>query len=80
MIRSSFDISGNLAEMLEALAGWWTLDSCFIVMPSEEEPEDTVRVEYCSDKSYRVVDFDKDLETLRIFRAQTIVPSLHLHF
>ena len=68
MIRSSFDISGNLAEMLEALAGWWTLDSCFIVMPSEEEPEDTVRVEYCSDKSYRVVDFDKDLETLRIFR------------
>lgn len=68
MIRSSFDIKGNLKEMLEALAGWWNLDCCFIVMPSDEEPEDTIRVECCSDKSYRVVDFDRDLETLRIFR------------
>ncbi|MGD9684378.1 MAG: diguanylate cyclase [Candidatus Obscuribacterales bacterium] len=80
IIRSSFDIESNLKEMLEALSGWFALDCCFIVLPSEEEQEDTIRADYFTEKDYRVVDRDKDLETLRIFREnfdadQTVIAN-----
>ncbi len=66
-IRSSFAIKENLAEMLEELSGWFSLDCCFIVLPSEEEPEDTIRLEFVSDDIYRVTEFDRDLKMLDLF-------------
>jgi diguanylate cyclase (GGDEF)-like protein/putative nucleotidyltransferase with HDIG domain len=66
-IRSSFAIKENLSEMLEELSGWFNLDCCFIVLPSEEEPEDSVRLEFVSDDIYRVVEFDRDLKMLELF-------------
>lgn len=66
-IRRSFTIKENLSEMLEELAGWFALDCCFLVLPSEEEPEDTIRIEYVTDDIYRVVAFDRDLATLDLY-------------
>jgi len=68
VIRKSFNIRENLEEMLEALSGWFSLDSTFIVMPNDEEPEDTVRVECVSDKAYKVVAYDRDLDIYEIFK------------
>jgi diguanylate cyclase (GGDEF)-like protein/putative nucleotidyltransferase with HDIG domain len=68
IIRKSFNIRENLEEMLEALSGWFSLDSTFIVMPNEAEPEDTVRVECVSDKAYKVVAYDRDLDIYEIFK------------
>jgi len=67
-IRRSFQIGENLQEMLEDLAGWFSLDCCFVVMPSEEEPEDSLRCEYATDDDYRVVHNDRDLITLEVFK------------
>jgi len=39
-IRRSFNIAGNLQQMLDDLADYFSLDSCFIVLPSDEAPED----------------------------------------
>jgi len=66
-IRSSFAIKENLGEMLEELSGWFSLDCCFIVLPSEEEPEDAIRLEFVSDDIYRVIEFDRDLKMLELF-------------
>ncbi len=68
IIRKSFHIRENLEEMLEALSGWFSLDSTFIVMPNEAEPEDTIRVECVSDKAYKVVAYDRDLDIFEIFK------------
>ncbi|MBX3073884.1 diguanylate cyclase [Candidatus Obscuribacterales bacterium] len=68
IIRKSFHIRENLEEMLEALSGWFSLDSTFIVMPNEAEPEDTIRVECVSDKAYKVVAYDRDLDIYEIFK------------
>lgn len=68
VIRKSFNIRENLEEMLEALSGWFSLDCTFIVMPNDEEPEDTVRVECVSDKAYKVVAYDRDLDIFEIFK------------
>ncbi|MBX9693054.1 MAG: response regulator, partial [Cyanobacteria bacterium] len=54
IIRRSFDIHDNLKEMLEALSGWFSLDCAFIVMPADDDPQDTLRVEYVSDREYKV--------------------------
>lgn len=68
IIRKSFTIRENLEEMLEALSGWFSLDCTFIVMPNDAEPEDTVRVECVSDKAYKVVAYDRDLDIYEIFK------------
>ncbi|MFA7337827.1 MAG: diguanylate cyclase [Candidatus Obscuribacterales bacterium] len=66
-IRRSFTIKENLAEMLEELSGYFGLDCCFIVLPSEEEPEDSLRVEYVTDEIYRIVEYGRDLKTLELY-------------
>ncbi|MFA6558322.1 MAG: diguanylate cyclase, partial [Candidatus Obscuribacterales bacterium] len=66
-IRRSFTIKENLAEMLEELSGYFALDCCFIVLPSEEEPEDSLRVEYVTDEIYRIVEYGRDLKTLDLY-------------
>lgn len=67
-LRRSFNIEENIAQMLEELAGWVSLDCCFVVLPSEEEPYDAVRQEYCSDPSYSLMDKDRDLLLLELFK------------
>ncbi|HEY9788563.1 MAG TPA: diguanylate cyclase [Candidatus Obscuribacterales bacterium] len=67
-IRRSFNITENLRDMLEELAGWRTLDCCFVSLPSEDEPADSVRAEYTTDVDYSVIEFDTDLRCLEIFR------------
>jgi diguanylate cyclase (GGDEF)-like protein/putative nucleotidyltransferase with HDIG domain len=66
-IRRSFTIKENLGEMLEELSGYFGLDCCFIVLPSEEEPEDSLRVEYVTDDIYRVLEYNRDLKTLDLY-------------
>jgi diguanylate cyclase (GGDEF)-like protein/putative nucleotidyltransferase with HDIG domain len=66
-IRRSFLIKENLSEMLEELSGYFALDCCFVVMPSEEEPDDTLRLECVSDDIYRVIEYDRDLLTLELY-------------
>lgn len=67
-IRRSFNIKENLLEMLEELSGYFALDCCFIVLPSEE-PDDTVRLEYVTDDIYKVVEYDRDLATLELYSS-----------
>lgn len=67
-LRRSFNIEENIAQMLEELAGWFHLDCCFVVLPSVEEPHDSIRQEYCSDPSFSLMDRDRDLLLLEIFR------------
>lgn len=67
-IRQSFNISQNLNEMLEMLSGWFRLDCAFVVLPSDTEPEDSIRCEYATDEDYRVIPYGKDLKTLEIFQ------------
>ncbi len=67
-LRRSFNIEENIGQMLEELAGWIHLDCCFVVLPSEEEPHDSIRQEYCSDPSYSLMDKDRDLLLLEIFK------------
>ncbi len=68
IIRKSFHIHENLEEMLEALSGWFSLDCAFVVLPSEEEKEDTARVECVSDKNYKIVPYDRDIDIFEIFK------------
>ena len=68
-LRRSFNIEENIAQMLEELAGWVHLDCCFAVLPSEEEPYDALRQEYCTDPSYSLMDKDKDLQLLELFKV-----------
>ena len=67
-IRRSFTIKENLGEMVEELAGYFALDGCFAVMPSSEEPEDTIRLEYVTDESYAMIQYGNDLKVLETFR------------
>ncbi len=67
-LRRSFNIEENIAQMLEELAGWVHLDSCFVVLPAEEEPEDSIRQEYCSNPSYSLMDKDRDILLLDLFK------------
>lgn len=69
-IRRSFNISENLQSMLEELAGWFNLDCCFVVLPSDDEPDDSVRCEYATHDEYRVIGKDADLATLQIFKRE----------
>lgn len=67
-IRRSFNITENLRDMLEELAGWHALDCCFVVLPSDDEPADSVRAEYTTDVDYSVIDYDADMRCLEIFQ------------
>jgi diguanylate cyclase (GGDEF)-like protein/putative nucleotidyltransferase with HDIG domain len=66
-LRQSFNIEDNIAPMLEALADWFNLDCCFVVLPSFEEPQDSIRQEFCQDPSFSLMDKDNDLLLLEIF-------------
>jgi diguanylate cyclase (GGDEF)-like protein/putative nucleotidyltransferase with HDIG domain len=66
-LRQSFNIEENIAQMLEELAAGLHLDCCFVVLPSQDEPHDSIRQEYCSDTSYSLMDKDRDLLLLEIF-------------
>lgn len=68
-IRKSFDIkSTNIEEMLDTLAGYFNLDACFLVLPSEEHEDDTIRAQYVSDKDYDVKSKNLDLQILQTFK------------
>ncbi len=67
-IRRSFNIQQNLTDMLEELAGWLNLDCCFVVMPTPDEPEDSIRCEYANKEDYSVKEFDLDLKVLEVFQ------------
>ncbi|MBI2810555.1 MAG: diguanylate cyclase [Candidatus Melainabacteria bacterium] len=54
--------------MLEAFSGWFNLDCCFVVLPSDEEPEDSIRSEYFADEEYQLMQQDVDLRTLEVFK------------
>ncbi|RTL42511.1 MAG: diguanylate cyclase [Candidatus Melainabacteria bacterium] len=67
-IRQSFNITENLHKMLEAFSGWFNLDCCFVVLPSDDEPEDSIRSEYFADEEYQLMQQDVDLRTLEVFK------------
>ncbi|MCC6978030.1 MAG: diguanylate cyclase [Candidatus Melainabacteria bacterium] len=67
-IRRSFNINENLRDMLEELAGWRELDCCFVVLPSEEEPQDSIRAEYTTEVDFSVIGTNGDLKCLDIFK------------
>ena len=68
IIRKSFHISENISKTLEELGGHFSLDCCFAVLPSDEEPEDAVRSEYVTEDDYKVQEDDVDLKILEIFK------------
>jgi diguanylate cyclase (GGDEF)-like protein len=67
-IRRSFDINANLRDMLEELAGWRELDCCFVVLPSEEEPQDSIRAEYTTEVDFSIINSSGDMKCLEIFK------------
>ncbi len=67
-IRRSFDINANLRDMLEELAGWRELDCCFVVLPSEEEPQDSIRAEYTTESDFSIINSNGDMKCLEIFK------------
>lgn len=68
-IRKSFDIKSiNIEEMLDTLAGYFNLDCCFLVLPSEEHEDDTIRAQYVTDKDYDVLSKKLDLQILQTFK------------
>lgn len=69
-IRRSFNIAENLQQMLDDLADYFSLDSCFIVLPSDEAPEDAVRCESIRNEHYKLIADDTDLRTLQIYRER----------
>ena len=67
-IRQSFNIAGNLHEILDDLSHYFNLDGCFIALPVEEQPEDNIRCEYARHEDYKVIEFDLDLKTFETFK------------
>jgi diguanylate cyclase (GGDEF)-like protein/putative nucleotidyltransferase with HDIG domain len=68
IIRSSFNISENVQEMLVSLGGWRYLECCFCVMPAEEDPEDSIRAEAAKPSEYAVRENDLDLQMFEIYK------------
>jgi diguanylate cyclase (GGDEF)-like protein/putative nucleotidyltransferase with HDIG domain len=66
-IRRSFNIQDNVKEALEALADYYSLDCCFLVLPAEES-EDFVRAEYARNEHYSLKPKDIDLAVLETFK------------
>lgn len=54
--------------MLDTLAGYFNLDACFLVLPSDEHEDDTIRAQYVSDKDYDVLSKNLDLQILQTFK------------
>ncbi len=69
IIRKSFNISENIGTMLEELAERFSLDNCFVILPSETEPQDTVRSEYSTADEYSLMDRDADIAILELFKG-----------
>jgi diguanylate cyclase (GGDEF)-like protein/putative nucleotidyltransferase with HDIG domain len=69
IIRKSFNISENIGTMLEELAQQYSLDCCFVILPSEDEPTDSVRSEYATSDEYKLMERDEDLAILELFKA-----------
>ena len=68
IIRRSFDTKENVLAALDNLAGYFNLGCCFVVLPSEDEPGDTLRLEYMSDESFEVVGKDIDVALLESYK------------
>ncbi len=68
IIRSSFDITANLKEMLESFAGWRYLECCFTVLPFDDEPEDAIRAEAVKSDEYSILKDDLDLKIFEIYK------------
>ncbi len=68
IIRMSFNMNENVGKMLEELAGHFSLDCCFVILPSDDEPADTIRSEYVTADEYALMPRDEDLAILEIFR------------
>jgi diguanylate cyclase (GGDEF)-like protein/putative nucleotidyltransferase with HDIG domain len=66
IIRRSFDIKTNVDEMLEALAGYFNLDCCFLILPADNL-DDSVRGEYVTNDDYSLKRRDLDLAILETF-------------
>ena len=56
--------------MLDDLADYFSLDSCFIVLPSDEAPEDLVRCESVKNEHYKLAADDTDLRILQIYEER----------
>jgi diguanylate cyclase (GGDEF)-like protein/putative nucleotidyltransferase with HDIG domain len=69
-IRRSFNIRENLQQMLDDLADYFSLDTCFVCLPNETEPEDSVRCESIKDEHYTLIAEDMDLRILEIFKEK----------
>jgi PleD family two-component response regulator len=71
-VRRSFNIEQNLTDMLEELTGWLNLDCCFIVMPTPDEPDDTIRCEYATKEEYGVKSLELDLKALEVYQRNYV--------
>lgn len=68
-IRRSFNIKENLTVMVEELAGFLNLDSCFVVLPATPDGSDNpIRCEYTAEEDYSVSRNDVDLKILETFK------------
>lgn len=67
-IRRSFNIKENLQQMLDDLGDYLSLDCCFVALPSDEEPADSVRCEAIKNEHHTLLADDSDLRTLEIFK------------
>src|SRR4029077_4805099 len=45
-----------------------SLDCCFVVLPSDDEPQDSVRCEFVKEDYYKLIDEGIDLRILEIFK------------
>lgn len=70
ILRKSFNVEDNILEMLEHLAGYFQLDCCFAVLPSPDEPQDTIRLEYCTHPTFSLMEQNRDLDVLEIFSSK----------
>ncbi len=68
IIRKSFNINENIGAMLEDLSERFSLDCCFVILPSEDDPADTVRSEYATSDEYKLMERDEDLAILETFK------------
>lgn len=68
IIRRSPEIDANIADTLEALAGYLNLDTCFVVMPETAEQDDAIFNEYCEAVEFSVQSDDLDLVIFNTFK------------
>lgn len=72
IVRKSFDIHENVRLMLEELLGYFNLDVCFAILPTEdsEYPQDEIREEALSNAMYSLKAKDLDAAVLQYFQRE----------